>query len=873
MYVRAINRLHERKKEERKDRLASKLAQIGLWVEARKFRLVRLALLIFACALMVLAITMLMQVNSTMSRAQQLATQMISAQEKAEVLILCSYDETDSATALQRDGALDLLERSSVAADVEYLDAAGSNGTYRTAADLANSSWGKALAQKIASHGNYSCILCLDDDALAYIAALRAGAGDTASNSTLTTTPVVFAGVTNQTNATKAFDAGYATGLVEAYDAAAIMQAAVAMRPSATKALVICDATTEGTGVRTQVMKAADSFSGLSVDYLNASALPRADLAKAISAAGANTIVLYLGARSDSSNKTYTADQSAYFVSESASVPVFSAVFTGVGEGFAGSGFIDYTAEGSRAAELVVQVLNGTSTNDIPLTAVSNEDTVFDAAVLDAYNIDKGLVPAGATMLNNNGLIETMQPILLPIVLLVLAVICMLAYAYLGYRRTVSNMASNMEALVSQRNVFEERFYTDNLTDMPNMQWLTAFAGSSESAQVKSVIEVALRDMDTIDETRGKGTADEIVKVLADRLDGLDKVFLVRPAANEFILGIDRELEPGGVLLDELGYLLSQPVDAGEHFIAVDSCVSVFNREPGMSIEEMVSGVDIAVHQAEELGIEDEVIFYDHDMRTAVENKLEITSELKRQIEREQFIVLYQPQVELDTNEVVGFEALVRMHDNEFAPDTFIPVAEMTGQIIDIDRIVAKKVVQQLARWKKRKQRIRAMSINYSSSMRDEGYIDYVAGLLAEFDIPTSTLRFDIKESLFISNMQKANAFVEALRARGFGIAIDGFGAGYTSISRVMQLPADVVKIDRSLTANFLSGHDDGVIANLVRLVHSAGKIVVIQGVETAEQLAKCRAMGCDVVQGYYYAEPLLPERALQYKPLTPESE
>lgn len=452
----------------------------------------------------------------------------------------------------------------------------------------------------------------------------------------------------------------------------------------------------------------------------------------------------------------------------------------------------------------------------------------------------------------------------MPITLLVLGIACLIAFAFLGYRRT----ASDMTDIVAQRNLLEQRFYTDSLTEMPNMQWLTAYAGSDASTRIRSIVEVLLLDFDHIDDLRGSGTADTVVKVLAERLNGLDKAFLVRPGSSEFILGVEHDLDASSPLLKKMERLLRRPIPLAGDSITVDPCIGVYNREPGMSIEEMVSGVDLAIRQAEQLGMNGEVIFYDADMRTAVEHKLDITTHIRRAIEKDGFIVVYQPQVDLASNEVVGYEALLRMRGDHYPPEQFIPVAEMNGQIVDIDRIVTKKVVGQLATWKKRKQRMRPVSINYGyGQLRDDDYIEYLVGLLDEQSVSHALIRMDIREGLFLNDMAKATGFVEELSEAGFGIAIDGFGAGLTQLSHITEIPADVVKIDRTVTASFYAGGDADVITNLVRLVHSANKLVVIEGVETLEQLQRCRAMGCDVVQGFFFSEPLLPEQAVRYKP------
>lgn len=848
----------------------------NVWLNGRRYHAARVALLALACVLVVAALLMLAFTSSQLSRTQQVAAELVQSQTRAEVLVIASHSDSDAATQQQRDGLIDLLNRSQVAVDVEYLDVEGSGmarnvpnalegtqtqyATGDTAAHgqaLLQSAWGQALASKIANHNAYSVVICIDDDALCYVEA--------AHDALFSQTPVVFLGVNDATHAQRMFDLGYATGLIESADIAAFMNTVQAMRPSATSVLVVSDDTPTGIGYRAQLQAAAEGFSELTLTYVNASALSRADLAKCLSEAGEDTIVLYLNATTDSAGNAYTASQSAYFIAESAGQPVFSLCFNGVGEGFAGSTFVDYPAEGQRAGELIIMILNGTRPADIALETFISDGSAYDSTVLANYRINTSALPTNAATLHTSGLsAEALRPIFMPIMLLVLGIACLIAFAFLGYRRT----ASDMTDIVTQRNLLEQRFYTDSLTEMPNMQWLTAYAGSDASTRIRSIVEVMLLDFNHIDDLRGSGTADTVVKVLADRLNGLDKAFLVRPGSSEFILGVEHDLDASSPLLKKMERLLRRPIPLAGDSITVDPCIGVYNREPGMSIEEMVSGVDLAIRQAEQLGMNGEIIFYDADMRTAVEHKLDITTHIRRAIEKDGFIVVYQPQVDLASNEVVGYEALLRMRGDHYPPEQFIPVAEMNGQIVDIDRIVTKKVVGQLATWKKRKQRMRPVSINYGyGQLRDDDYIEYLVGLLDEQGVSHALIRMDIREGLFLNDMAKATGFVEELGEAGFSIAIDGFGAGLTQLSHINEIPADVVKIDRTVTASFFAGGDADVIANLVRLVHSANKLVVVEGVETLEQLQRCRAMGCDVVQGFFFSEPMLPEQAVRYKP------
>lgn len=373
-------------------------------LESKRYPVVRAALLVVACVLIALAISMISSTTEQLSRNQQVAAGVVQTEPRADVLVIASYDDSDAATKLQRDGVVDLLERSSVGVDVEYLDVAAlsANKNVSTSsaygAALSNSDWGSALAKKLRDHGEYAAIVCIDDDALYYVESLH--------DSLFPKTPVVFVGVSDVSHAQHAFELGYATGLMERCDAAGMVEVASKMNPEATHMLVITDNTAAGLGVRAQFEEAASQsdggaaneesvvFAGLPVDYVNASTLSRADLGTKISAADDSTLVVYLGAAADASGNAYRAAQTAYYVSQAATQPIYAIGFGGVGEGFTASNFVDYERAGQRAGEIVVMVLNGTSASDIPLETFESSGTVFDSRSIASHGISAGAVPA-----------------------------------------------------------------------------------------------------------------------------------------------------------------------------------------------------------------------------------------------------------------------------------------------------------------------------------------------------------------------------------------------------------------------------------------------------------------------------------------------
>jgi EAL domain-containing protein (putative c-di-GMP-specific phosphodiesterase class I) len=334
------------------------------------------------------------------------------------------------------------------------------------------------------------------------------------------------------------------------------------------------------------------------------------------------------------------------------------------------------------------------------------------------------------------------------------------------------------------------------------------------------------------------------------------------------LLGFSHEIEQDGMEIKLIRAIFEKPFAIDEFELEVTASLGVVNRTAAMSVEETISAVDLATREGKKGGLKGSLFFYNTTLKKEMEDKLAITSYLKQSILDENFVVLYQPQVDTVSNDVGGYEALVRLEGDAYYPGQFIPVAEQSGMVIEVDRIVTKKVVQQLATWKKRHKRLRPVSINYSAvQLKDEGYVDFLIDLLKRYDVAPNLIKIEITESLLLGSEEQTDQLFSRLKSAGIAMALDDFGTGYTSLSRVTTIPADVVKIDKSLVDAYMVPGKERFLDDLTRLVHGLKKKIIVEGVETKEQLEICRELGCDMVQGYYFSKPLLPERAAQFEP------
>ncbi|MEI3376465.1 MAG: EAL domain-containing protein [Coriobacteriales bacterium] len=830
-------------------------------LQSYRYRARRIGFIALACVCAVLGIFLLAFNFGFNSRTQQVAVQYVNAsQPVADVLLVMSYDESEANTPLARNGVLDVMNRSSVNVDVVYMDAYNAP----LGSDAYNA-WVSQLGQKVAQHGRYAAVICADDEALYFI--------ENYHDSMFPSTPVVFFGINDFNHARYAMSSGYMTGMVEQSYVGSMMQATQRLMPDATSFTVIIDETPAGVGNRAQFDTAIKSFEDMAVSYVNASHLTREELAASVAGAGSDTIVFLLDANTDRYGNVYTLDNTVAYITGACSYPVFRATIGGVGAGVAGSAFLDPESDGQRAAQLAIRVLNGTKPAEIELVKDGTLGYVFDQQVLNAHGLSTSDLPAGSSVVNRNYLsFDTFRLIALPVALFVLAAVFFVSSLRLGRAATTRiarPVPTPVPAPAPQKAELEQGVYRDDLTGHQNMQWLAEFSRSSQADDIRALVEVEIVAYDDIVAAFGREVGEGVLRTVTERMEGLEKAFLVRSADAQFFLGFETEISHGCQQIDFLEYLLRQPVILGDETVEIDTRMAVTNRQQGMSIDDMIAGADYAIRQAREFGGGHSVVFYDSNMRHAMEDTREITALLRRAVDNEDFVIYYQPQIDLRVNDVAGYEALVRLKNDEYPPSQFIPVAEMNGLIVDIDRIVAKRSIEQLAKWKKRNKRLRPISINFSTAhlMRDDDFVAFLLEELAANDIPADYVKLEITEGFFSANSEKVETVLRRLIDGGVTIALDKFGAGYTSFSDVMSVPAALVKIDKAFVDTFLVDGNDDNFENLVRLAHGLGKKVVVVGIEKKWQIEICRELDCDIVQGYYFSKPLSPENAVQYRP------
>jgi diguanylate cyclase (GGDEF)-like protein/PAS domain S-box-containing protein len=419
------------------------------------------------------------------------------------------------------------------------------------------------------------------------------------------------------------------------------------------------------------------------------------------------------------------------------------------------------------------------------------------------------------------------------------------------------------------RDVTRQRFY-DSTTGLPNRALfegeLARMLSAQRAEQTPAVILLCPDRFKRIVDTLGHAAGDRLLRDVAERLATCagEGDLLARFADEEFALLLPRAARPEEVIAvaRRVHESLKQPFHTGVHDLYVTASIGiVLPPRDGEDVQDLMKNAGAALFRAKEQGGNDHQ-FYAAEMNAAALRRLSLESGLRRALDREEFTIHYQPQMDISTNNITGMEALVRWQHPEMglvSPAEFIPLAEDTGLVVPIDEWVLREACTQNKAWQEAGLPALRVSSNLSARMfRQPGLAEMVAGVLEETGLDPDYLDLELTESSVMSNAEAAIETLRALRALGVHVSIDDFGTGYSSLNYLKRFPADCLKIDQSFVRDAATEpHDAAIVRAVITLARSLDLKVIAEGVETEEQLRFLRLLGCDEVQGYLLSRPL----------------
>jgi diguanylate cyclase (GGDEF)-like protein/PAS domain S-box-containing protein len=437
-------------------------------------------------------------------------------------------------------------------------------------------------------------------------------------------------------------------------------------------------------------------------------------------------------------------------------------------------------------------------------------------------------------------------------------------------------MAGRLAGIAIERRRSEERIHHmahhDALTGLPNRVLLEdrlrqAMLQAQRDARAVLVALIDLDNFKLINDSLGHNVGDELLQAVARRMtDCVRRTDTVaRLGGDEFVIVIhdqERDTESAMSMLQKVGDRISQPAQAGVHSIQVTCSIGVaMYPDDGEDLNTLLRNADAAMYRAKELG-HNRCEFYTREMNIRIHEKRELQEGLRNAILRQEFVLLYQPQVDLQSGSVLGVEALIRWQHPGMglvSPAKFIGLAEETGLIVPIGDWAIHVACRQNRMWQRAGLPHMRMSVNVSArQFRESNLVERVAHALHESGLEPHYLELELTESLIMQDVQRAVTTMRELQAMGVHLSIDDFGTGYSSLSALKSFPISRLKLDRSFVHALPDDADDKVIATaVITLGHRLGLRVIAEGVETREQLAFLRTNGCDEMQGYYFSKPV----------------
>jgi predicted signal transduction protein with EAL and GGDEF domain len=346
-----------------------------------------------------------------------------------------------------------------------------------------------------------------------------------------------------------------------------------------------------------------------------------------------------------------------------------------------------------------------------------------------------------------------------------------------------------------------------------------------------------------------------------------------RMGGDEFVLILPERTDAGlsTSIVQRIMDAVSQPltIEGHEFFISTSIGVAVYPAD-GETPEDLIKHADIAMYRAKETG-RNNFQFYTPAMNERALERLRIEGDLRNAVEREEFMLHYQPQVDLHTREIVGVEALIRWQHPELGmvpPARFIGLAEETGLIVPIGAWVIRTACMQNKQWQLDGHGYMRVSVNLSArQFAQRDLVESIAQALDEAQLAPEYLEIELTESLVMADVDRAIGILRELKALGVKLSIDDFGTGYSSLSYLKRFPIDVLKIDRSFVNDITVDPDDAaIVSTIISLAHSLRLQVIAEGVETEAQLAYLREHHCDQIQGYFFSRPVTAEAFVQMR-------
>ena len=437
--------------------------------------------------------------------------------------------------------------------------------------------------------------------------------------------------------------------------------------------------------------------------------------------------------------------------------------------------------------------------------------------------------------------------------------------------RNVTDKKLAEKHLLEQKEKLHHQAHHDALTGLPNRVLFAskledAIKNSKENSTKVALLFIDLDHFKEINDSHGHKVGDEVLKIVTQKLSNTirDNDTLARLGGDEFTItmqGLTRK-QNASLLAKKIIEVLAQPIDIDGNIFYVSSSIGIsLYPDDGSSAANLLKYSDVAMYKAKDEG-RNNFQYYSVEMTELAFERVVMETSLREALKSEDFIVYYQPQIDGESDKLIGMEALVRWNHSTIgiiSPAKFIPLAESTGLIVELDDFVMRSAMAQMCKWHKERLNPGVLALNLSmKQLRQKDFVKKFQTMMSETGCRAEWLELEVTESQIMLKPQEAIEILTTLSNLGIELAIDDFGTGYSSLAYLKKLPINKLKIDQSFIRDIPKDEEDcAIVKAIIALAQSLNLNIIAEGVETVEQKEFVVDNGCKNIQGYLYSKPM----------------
>lgn len=803
-----------------------------------------------------------------------------------KILVLNSYSQDFAWTYEQTDGIMDKIKdyKANISLFIEYMD-------YKNYPTKENLDYLYNYYKFKYQDKNIDIIITTDDAALQFALENRAELFSDA--------PIIFSGVNQEGVDTITVGYDRVTGVLEVIDPTETIQIARNVNPSLRNIYLLYDNSESGLSTGSIVAnKIREYDSNINIISWNNLAYEEVKQ-KAKELNIKDSIILVCTYFSDGDNKIIKMDEMTREISAISTVPLYYLYDFGLNYGTIGGSLQSGRIQGENAAAMALRIVEGEDPNDMPIFITDTTRTVFDYNQILRFDIPLKALPRNSEFINKPFSFYETYTSLVRGVTSAFFILLVFAVSLLFYIRKIQKMKRKLaesheeltqifEELTASDEVMKQQYdeitkineqitlseekltylaYHDSLTGLPNKLSLYENAKTLFESEDKKagLLFIDIDNFKYVNDTLGHAFGDKLVVKVGERLTALlaDNCSLYRLSGDEFVIiynGIDSIKQSEDYASFLLANFLKDFDSLGSNLhVSISIGIAIY-PDHSIELEQLLKYADIAMYQVKVTGRKNYLV-YDQKMNEAFVERVAIEKHLQSALDNNEFSVYYQPQLDIRTNKITGFEALLRWNSpvlGSVSPLKFIKVAEDTHFIIPLGKLVLQDSCEFLKQLKEKGYKDLTISVNISIlQLLQADFIDFVDETLRINQIEPEQLELEITESILIESFDIITPRLQSLRNKKVRIALDDFGKGYSSLNYLKQLPITTLKVDKTFIDYIASKSDDNFVGHIITIGKNMGMCVIAEGVENQKQLDYLLRHGCDKIQGFLFCKPL----------------